>query len=153
MRNTIALVLLLGTACVSFSQSEQTSWTNLSGLKAGQRIQIVEVNAKKHSGDFESVSDSAIAIREASGEASVQKQDVRSVKLLKSNRRLHHTLIGAAIGAGAGAGICGLTWESHGFLGGKGVGAAVGAVIGGLSGSIVGVALPAHDTVYSAPSH
>lgn len=153
MRNTIALVLLFGISCASFCQSKQASWANLSGLRAGQKIQIVEINSKKHSGTFESVSDSAISFRDAIGEASVQMQEVRSVKLLNSNHRLRHTLIGAGIGAGAGAGICAGAWESRGFLGGRGTGAAVGAVIGGLSGSIVGVALPSRDTVYTAPSH
>jgi hypothetical protein len=83
----------------------------------------------------------------------VQKQDVRSVKLMKSNHRLRNTLIGLGVGAGAGAGITAAAWESHGFLGGKGVGAAVGAGLGGLGGIIVGGLLPTHDTIYKAPSH
>jgi len=82
----------------------------------GQKIQVVEFNAKKHSGTFESASDSAIIIRDASGEASLQKQDVRSVELLGSNHRMRHTLIGAGVGAGAGAAICAGAWESRGFL-------------------------------------
>jgi hypothetical protein len=153
MRNPIILVLVLGISCPSIAQSSQASWAQLSGLKPGQKIQIAEITGKKHSGTFENFSDSAISIREASGEASVQKQDVRSVKLLQSNRRLRHTLIGLGIGAGAGAGIGAGTWESHGFLGGKGTGAAVCAVIGGLAGTAVGALLPTHDTVYQTGSH
>jgi uncharacterized protein YcfJ len=153
MRNTLTLALLLGISCVSIAQSSPASWAQLTGLKPGEKIQIAEITGKKHTGTFESVSDSAISIREASGEASVQKQDVRSVKLLKSNRRLRHTLIGLAIGAGAGGGIGAGTWESHGFLGGKGTGAAVCAVIGGLAGIAVGALLPTHDTVYQASPH
>jgi hypothetical protein len=153
MRNTLTLVLFLGISCASIAQSSQASWAQLSGLKPGQKVQIVDTNAKKHSGIFENFSDAAISIREASGEASVQKKDVRSVKLLQSNRRLRHALIGLGIGAGAGAGIGAGTWESHGFLGGKGTGAAVCAVIGGLAGTAVGALLPTHDTVYQASPH
>jgi len=153
MQKNFLLLFVLGISCASIVRSQQPSWANLSGLKVGQKIQVVEFNAKKHSGTFESASDSAIIIRDASGEASLQKQDVRSVELLGGNRRLRHTLIGAGVGAGAGAAICAGAWESRGFLGGKGTGAAVGAVIGVLSGSIVGAALPAHDKVYGAPSH
>ena len=153
MRNTLAMVLLLGISCASIAQSSQASWAQLSGLKPGQKIQIAEIRGKKHSGTFENFSDSSISIREASGETSVQKQDVRSVKLLQNNHRLRHTLIGLGIGAGAGAGIGAGTWESHGFLGGKGTGAAVCAVIGGLAGTAVGALLPTHDAVYQASPH
>ena len=152
MRNAIALVLLLGISCTSFSQSKQASWANLSGLKAGQKIQIVEINAKKHSGDFESVSDFAIAIKEASGEASVQKQDVRSVSL-KRNRRLRNTLIGLGVGAGTGAAIGAAIGPSHGFIIGKGYAALFVATIGAVGGTAVGALLPTHDTVYQLSSH
>jgi hypothetical protein len=91
MRNSLFLVCLLGIPCTSVAQSGQSSWASLSGLRAGQKIQIDEMNSKKHSGIFESVSDSAISIRDASGEMSVQKQDVRSVKLLSSGHRLRNT--------------------------------------------------------------
>lgn len=153
VRNTLLLMWVLGISCASIAQTGQSSWTNLSGLRAGQKIQIVETNSKKHTGVLENVSDSAISIKDATGEASVQRQDVRSVKLLSSGHRLRNTLIGAGVGAGAGAGIAAGIWESSGFFGGKGDGAAVGAAIGGLGGLIVGALLPAHDTIYRVSSH
>src|ERR1700691_3296926 len=116
MRNATLLLCLLAISCVSNAQSGQSSWANLSGLRAGQKIQIDEMSSKKHSGIFESVSDSAISIRDASGEMSLQKQDVRSVKLLSSSHRLRNTLIGAGVGAGAGAGISAAVWESTGYF-------------------------------------
>jgi hypothetical protein len=153
MRNMLSFLCVLGISCASFAQTGQSSWANLNGLNVGQKIQVVEMTAKKDSGTFLSVSDSAISFKDSGGEKSVQRTDLRSVKLM-SNRRLRHTLIGTGVGAGAGAGICGAAWESHGFLGGKGTGAAVGAGLGGLSGLIIGVLLPAHDTtIYSAGSH
>jgi uncharacterized protein YcfJ len=153
MRNRLLLLCVLGFSCVSPAQSNQASWANLSRLQPGQKIQVDEVNSKRLSGAFVNVSDSAIALKDATGEQSVPRQDVRSVKLAKGNHRLRNTLIGAGIGAGAGAGVTAAAWEPHGFLGGRGVGATVGAVIGGLAGAIVGAVLPSHDTVYRAPSH
>jgi len=153
MRNLMLLVSVLGLFSTALAQPSQASWTNLSGLRAGQNIRIVNSTSKKHSGTFTSVSDQAISYKETSGEKSIQKQDVRSVKLTANNHRLRNTAIGAGVGAGAGAGIVAGTWENHGFLGGKGVGAAVGAVIGGISGAIIGVLVPSHSTIYSLSSH
>ncbi len=138
--------------CVSFAQTHPASWQNLSSLQPGQKIQIVGSDSKKYSGSFVSVSATAILITETTGERTLQKQDVRAVKLLNNRHRLRNTLIGAGAGAGAGAGISAGVWESSGFLGGKGAGAAVGAAIGGLGGAIVGALTPSHDTIYNVNS-
>jgi outer membrane lipoprotein SlyB len=153
MQKGVFLLCVLGISCVSVAQTNHAPWTNLNGLKPGQKIQIVEMNSKKHSGAFESVSDSAISLRDAKGEEAVQKQDVRSVKLMKNRYRLRNTLIGAGVGAGAGAGIGAASWSSDGWFGGKRVGALVGAVYGIVGGSIVGALVPTRDTIYSAGSH
>ena len=156
MRNSLFLACLLGIPCALVAQSGQSSWASLSGLRAGQKIQIDEMNSKKHSGIFENVSDSAISIRDASGEMSVQKQDVRSVKLLSSGHRLRNTLICAGVGAGGGA-IAGAALgetQNKGFdIVTTGELTAAGALGGGVIGTIVGVLLPSHDTIYRASSH
>jgi hypothetical protein len=151
MRKSLFLICVLGLPCVSWAQTNRASWANLSALQAGQKIQIVEMNSKKHSGTFANVSDTAILYRETAGEQTIQKQDVRSVKLMASHR-LRNTIIGGAVGAGAGAGITAGTWENHGFTGGKGTGAIVGAVIGFVAGGVVGALLPSHKTIYSVNS-
>lgn len=154
MRNHLFLLCVLGLLpCVSLAQTNHASWELINGLQPGQKIQLVDTASKKHSGIFLRVSDTAISFTDSRGEQSIQKQDVRSVKLTQNKHRLRNTLIGAGIGAGAGAGITAATWENHGFLGGKGVGAAVGAVIGGVAGATVGVLLPSHSTIYDAGSH
>ena len=153
VRKALFLICVLAVSRGAIAQNDQGSWANLGGLHTGQKIQIVELSSKKHTGDFESISDSAILIKESGGESSIQKQDVRSVKLMRSNRRLRNTLIGAGVGAGAGAAIGGAAWESHGFLGGKATGAAVCAGIGGLSGIIIGALLPTDKTIYKVSSH
>jgi hypothetical protein len=151
MRKGLFLICVLGLSCVAWAQTNRASWANLSVLHAGQKIQIVDMNSKKHSGTFVNVSDTAISYR-AESEQTIQKEDIRSVKLMENKRRLRNTLIGGTVGAGAGAGIGAASWENHGFLGSKGVGAGVGAVIGFVGGVVVGVLLPSHKMIYSVSS-
>jgi hypothetical protein len=66
MRKPWFLICILGITCASWAQTDQASWTNLSALQAGQKIQIVDANSKKHSGIFVNVSDTGIATQDAS---------------------------------------------------------------------------------------
>ena len=153
MRKGLFLICILELSCASWAQTNRASWTNLSVLQAGQKIQIVDMNSKKHSGTFVNVSDTAVSYQEAASQQTIQKQDIRSVKFMENKHHLRNTLIGGAVGAGAGAGIGAASWENHGFLGSKGVGAEVGAVIGFVGGAIVGALLPSHKMIYSVDSH
>src|SRR5271155_5409208 len=103
MKKFLFLMCVLAMPCVSWAQNSRSSWANLSALQAGQGIQIVEMNSKKHSGTFVNVSDTAISYRDAGGEQTVQKLDIRIVKLSKNTPRLRNPLIGGAVGAGVGA--------------------------------------------------
>ncbi len=152
MRNLLLPMCVLAIACTSAAQPNPTAGPGLSALKSGQKIQIVELNGKKHSGTFESVSDSTIAIRLTAGEASVPLQDVRSVKLV-TKRRLRNTLIGLGVGGGAGAAIGAALGPSHGFIIGKGYSALFVGALGAIGGTTVGVLLPPHETVYQASPH
>jgi hypothetical protein len=52
---------MLGVTLVSAVQANRDSWANLSRLQLDEKIQIVDMTAKKHSGVFVSASDSAIS--------------------------------------------------------------------------------------------
>lgn len=147
-RVILFLICLLAIPSASLAQRDQSSWANLSSLQTGQKIEVLDMASKKHRGTFVSVSGTAITYRDSAGEQSIPKQNIRGVQLTANKRRLRNTLIGAGIGAGAGAGITAAAWESNGFLGNKGVGAAVGAVLGGFGGAVVGALLPSHHWVY-----
>src|ERR1700742_3948540 len=101
MRKRMFLICLLATSVVSLAQSNSASWQNLRTLGSGESIQVVEASTGKHVGTFVSATDAAIVFRERSGERTVQRQDVRSVKRMKNRHRLRNTLIGAGVGAGA----------------------------------------------------
>jgi hypothetical protein len=145
MRKYWILACLLAMPSVGSAQ-----WENLNTLQAGQKIQVIE-NSRKDSGTFLSVSDKEISLQGKSGAQTIQRQDVRSVKLTVNKHRLRNTLIGAGVGAGAGAGISAAAWEPRGFAGGRGTGAAVGAAIGAVGGAVVGALWPSHETIYRAP--
>ena len=106
------------------------------------------------SGNFVSVSDTAISYRETTGEQSIPKQDVLSVKLMEHKHRLRNTLIVAGVGAGVGAGIGAALHKpcsSQSFcldIGGAALPAGIGAVAGGVGGAVVGILLPSHSTIY-----
>jgi hypothetical protein len=159
MRKISVLLFVLGLSCAAFAQTDRASWANLSGLQPGQRIQVVGITSKKHSGNFVSLSDTAISYRETNGEQSIPKQDVVSVKLLEHKHRLRNTLIVAGVGAGVGAGIGAAlhkSCSSQSFcldIGGAALPAGVGAVVGGLGGAVVGVLLPSHTTIYQVSPH
>jgi hypothetical protein len=158
MRTTMFLLCIFALPSVSPAQSNP-DWPNLSRLHAGQQIQIVETNSKKHSGTFVSVSDAAISYRETAGEHSLEKQDVRTVKLMENQHRLRNTLIGTGVGAGVGAAIGAATYKScssQSFCidpGGRALPAGIGAVVGGVGGAVVGVLLPSHSTLYNIAPH
>jgi hypothetical protein len=139
--------------------TDRASWANLRGLQPGQRIQVVGMTSKKHSGNFVSVSDTAISYREKNGEQSIPKQDVASVKLTEHKHRLRNTLILAGLGAGVGAGIGAAqhkSCSSQSFcldIGGAALPAGVGAVVGGMGGAVVGILLPSHSTIYQVSTH
>lgn len=163
MRSWVVAVCLLGIACISPAQANKSSWANLNGLQPGQNIQVVRMNSKKDSGRFLNVSDTAIVIQEKSNMQTIQKQDVRSVKLMKNTHRLRNTLIGAAAGAGVGAGLGAATYSTcqnspapYGFfpscfqLWGRGTQAAFGAAIGFVGGAVTGALWPSHKIIYRA---
>ncbi len=152
MRKFLLLICILGTSCSLWGQVEKGSWESLSTLHAGQKIQVVEANKTKHSGILVSVSPAAISLQEVGGEKSVAKQDVRTVKV-SGHHRWRNTLIGGAVGAGAGAGILAAAWEDKGFVRGRGTGAAVGAGIGGVVGLVLGALVPTSNTIYSVKEH
>lgn len=169
MRRILLLICSLGLTCAALAQSKEASWTTLNGLQLGQNIQVVDSHSKKHSGTFMSVSDTAIALQVASGEQSIQKQDVRTVKLMANKRRARNTLVGGAVGGAAGAGTGaiigaathkGCTSETFcldviGTGGSAGIGAAFGFLGGAATGAVIGALVSSHAStiIYDVNAH
>jgi hypothetical protein len=148
VRKIFSLLLVVGLSGAALAQKDQASWANLSGLRPGQKIQIVGVRSNKHSGKFVRVSDTAVSYSEATGEQSIPKQEVLSVKLLENKHRLRNTLIVAGVGAGVGAAIGAASHKScssQSFcldIGGSALPAGGGAVLGGVGAPSSGLFYP-----------
>jgi hypothetical protein len=139
----LVLMVVLGLHLAACAQATAGLWSNLSVVRPGQRVRVVDSSPKPRDGSFRSFSDSAIVVVGKSGEFSVPRQDVRSVRLMSGLSRSAHAAIGAAIGAGAGAGIGAAN---------SGKGAAIGAFAGAAAGALIGAALPVHNpVVFAAP--
>lgn len=163
----LLLICMLGMPCASWAQTDRASWANLSALLVGQKIQVVEMNAKKYTGTFVRVSETAISFQGVTGEQTIQKQDVRGVKLMKAKHRSRNTLIGlgvgGGVGAGVGAGIGVATFHSCssksfciqpvGQGGQTGIAAAIGFGGGAALGAVIGILSPSHSTIYSVKTH
>jgi hypothetical protein len=149
MRKVLLLVCVLGMPCLSSARNNKASWDNLSALQPGQKIEVIDMNSKLHSGTFVSFSDAAISFNEAAAEQTIPKQSVRRVTLMKNKHRLRNTLAGAGIGAGAGA-LIGVA-VNHNSKDPSFIPEAAPAILGVLGlavGAAVGVALPTHETLY-----
>ena len=107
------LVLALLAACFSTgvasgqdSKGRSSSWDNLKSLTPGQEIRVVMNNVKSYQGEFESLSDDGITLRQAAGEQTLARKDILRVSWKKGqNHRSRNAAIGAVVGAGAGLGI------------------------------------------------
>ena len=158
MRKLGILLCILGMPCVVSARTSQVTWDNLNTLEAGRKIQVVEVNSKKDSGTFVTFSDTLISLQGKSGAQTIQRQDIRSVKLMENKHRLRNTVIGGALGAGVGAGIGAAAYHpcsptNNTFClnpGGRGLPAAIGAVVGLVGGAVIGALWPSHETIYRA---
>jgi hypothetical protein len=137
--------------CASTAVEGQTSWAILGGLRVGQKIQITDMNKKKHTGTFLLTTDSAITFLDGKSERSLQKADVRSVDV-RGQRRMRNVLVGLGLGAGSMALISGAACAPEGKDWGYAC-AAAGGLLGAVIGMPIGALMPAGDTtIYIADS-
>jgi hypothetical protein len=153
MRNLVLIVaLFLALPAALSAQKQQGQWSSLNGLRAGQGIEVIESNMKRHAGEFVAVTDEFLTLKDHGSEVSIKRETVVRVSTSSGPKHGEHAVIGLVIGGAIGAGIGAAAGSNHGFLGGssRGIGALVGVVIGAPSGAAVGAVLPAHTTLYRA---
>ena len=146
------LVLFLGIPAALGAQTQKGSWSDLNGLKAGQGIEVIDSSMKRYAGEFVSVTNELLTLKEKGSDVPVKRENVVRVSTSSGPKRGSHAVIGLVVGAAMGAAIGAASGSKTGFLGGsdRGIRALVGIVIGAPSGAIVGAVLPAHTTVYRA---
>jgi hypothetical protein len=135
------IVLSFVSVAISFAQPSAASsaWNIVGAVGQGHKIRV-ETPARKYTGTFVGISDSAISLQSESGQVSVPKGDVMRIYSQSRSNRIRNTLIGAGIGAAIGI----TTYGTLGTLlrneGGEHTGVLLAAPIG--AGTAIGAALP-----------
>jgi hypothetical protein len=136
----LALILAAALAGPALA-ADNSAWTNLSMLKPGTRIGIIQSDMKRVEGLFEGFTESGIIVR-TDRDVTLRKEEVVRVYRRPRVNRPIRAAVGAAIGAAGGAilsSTAGTRFRNEGqdisdaaFIGGGvGIGAAIGALSGG----------------------
>jgi len=125
-------------------------WEELKSLAPGHKTEVALIKADTVKGSFVSATDTAIVVRDGTGERSIPRAEIKKIKIADPSRRLRNGLIGTAIGAGAGLAI---GWAvcphcANEGNGGKFVGP--GVAIGAGAGAAAGFLPAPWRTVYSS---
>jgi len=135
------------------SNMEPDQWQQLKALPQGQHVRVSLRAGGSYQGRLRDVTDETLTIGHS---RILNKADIQRVWAKLPGHRSRHTLIGAAIGAGAGLGFgaavdndCSMNSLFCTGNRGKAIGAPLFAVIG----AGIGAVLPAHrwQEVYSKP--
>lgn len=130
------------------------NWANLNQLVTGAEIRVTLANGKTLRGFMQRVTPESLAINATTSQETLSRQDIRRVALKRPGHRGRNTLIGLAIGTGAGL-AAGVGVDSQAGPGDwfPDAGKAVLSPLGALIGTVIGVALPTGGwrEVYRAP--
>ena len=158
MPRHIFLPALLAATLAATAAAQQakpiTNWANLNRLAPGAEIRLTLANGKTLRGFMQRVTPESLAINATTSQETLSRQDIRRVALKRPGHRGRNTLLGLAIGAGAGL-AAGAGLDSQASINDwfRNAGKAVFTPLGAILGTVVGVALPTGGwrTVYRAP--
>ena len=106
MLGLLAACLIPWAACGQDSKGRLRNWDNLKSLTPGQVIRVVTKDVNSYQGEFRSLNDDGITLRQKAGEQTLARKDILRVSQKNGHKpSVRNALIGAAIGAGAGLGI------------------------------------------------
>ena len=128
-------------------------WSAVQALSPGTKLVVRTKDGDRLTGRFESANDLLINFADGRRKISLTRESIRVVQLDRGNSRGRGTLIGAAIGAGAGFAVGSILYfpfkddmVASTVPGFTGLGAAIGAGIGASTGKG-----RKNVTVYEAP--
>ena len=127
-------------------------WSVVQDTAPGTQIEV-QIKGAKHRGTLSAVNSSSLSVNTATAQLSLSQNEIRKVKVRKSNFR-RRTIIGGLIGLGAGmagAAPFGVQAVNEGHDRGAviGAGAAIGFGVGAGVGALTGFA-PGYYTVYES---
>jgi hypothetical protein len=154
----LSLPALLAATLAASATAQQTKpiahWANLSQLDTGAEIRVTLSSGKTLRGFLQRVTPESLAINATTSQETIIRHDIARVALKRPGHRGRNTLIGLAIGTGAGlAAGAGLDSQRNSGDWFPSAGKAVFTPLGALIGTVVGVALPTGGwkDVYRAP--
>jgi hypothetical protein len=97
----VKLCLFLLASSMAFA----ADWDAVQRIPAAQKIEVTERSgAGRLRATLVSASPDTVVVREASGERSIPRADIRELRVFDSGRRTHRGFLWTLVGAGAGAG-------------------------------------------------
>jgi hypothetical protein len=141
----LAAILAATLAATAAAQQAKpiANWANLNQLVTGAEIRVTLANGKTLRGFMQRVTPESLAINATTSQETLSRQEIRCVALKRPGHRGRNTLIGLAIGTGAGlavgAGVDAKSGPGRMF---PDLGKAVLSPLGALVGTVIGVALP-----------
>jgi hypothetical protein len=154
----IAALLFAALAGSALAQQRASTdkWANLARLAPDTEIRVALSGGRTVGGNLLNATPDSLAIRTAAGQETLVRTEIKRVQKKGQGRRGRHTLIGLAIGAGAGLAIGAAvdhrdSGESFNFF--PNAGKVVFTPLGAIIGAIVGVAIPTGGwrEIYRAP--
>src|ERR1035437_7623599 len=107
--NRICLLALLAAVLAATTAAQQAkpiaNWVNLNQLVTGSEIRVTLATGKTMRGFVQRVTAESLAINATTSREMLSRQDIRRVELKKPGHRGRNTLIGLAVGTGAGLAI------------------------------------------------
>lgn len=146
---TLAMCAFL---CHAAHAADLNSWANVTALRGGERVGVVESGFKKHTGVLTAVTEQAISLREKTTEISISRANVLRVFKPAPNKRLRNTLIGLAAGVGLGVVLDQTVGRFLRNEGGGDGGRALTYTLPLAGGALLGAAFPAEEVVYRPKS-
>ncbi len=154
----IFLPALLAATLAATAAAQQAkpiaTWANLNQLVTGAEIRVTLANGKTLIGFMQRITTESLAINATTSQEMLSRPDIRRVELKRRGHRGRNTLIGLAIGTGAGLAVgAGADAKSRPGRMFPDSGKVVLSALGALVGTVIGVALPTGGwrDVYRAP--
>lgn len=152
MRKAIwAFLVFVISPAIGWTQAGLDSWENLSALRPGQKIQIVETKLKSHFGTFVGYTADTISMRVGKSEVTVPKSDVLRVSDRERSHTGRNALIGMGVGAAAGIAAGAIAAATYHEPGEGWLYTLFTLPAGAGAGAVVGAAISHYPTIYRAP--
>jgi len=145
-RHILWLAMVAGALATTLAAQQVKStanWANLTQLDTGMEVRVTLASGATLRGFVQRVTPDSLTLNATTSQETPSRQDVRRIQIKKPSHRGRNTLIGLAIGTGAGlAGGAGADARSGPGRMFPDIGKAVFTPVGAIVGTVIEVALP-----------